>query len=93
MTETTFYADQYAQFTPKHIQNMNIYNYSWTHSINYYRELFFEFHGHIASDDDFYDWFAHFKSGDWQSDIFIMTDDEFEYHWPSHATHIKAFPQ
>lgn len=93
MSDNTFYADQYLSFTPTQIDKMGIYNYSWTHSINYYREMFFEFHGHNAIEEDFYDWFAHFKTGDWQSDIFTMTDDEFKYHWPSHAAHMRSFPQ
>ena len=42
----------------------------------------------VATSHDFYNWLSHYQSNDWQVDIWIMDDEQFEYHWPYHASFI-----
>ena len=92
MSQLTFYAEQYSNITGRDIEHMTNFNYTWTHSIGYYRDAYASRNGD-SSPDKFYEWFRHFWSSDWETDIFFMSNEEFEYHWPIHAIYIKECSQ
>ncbi|RZD37344.1 MAG: hypothetical protein CXT71_08270 [Methanobacteriota archaeon] len=59
------------------------------------RKYFYKIHffkiNPSASEEDFIKWKKHQSIGDWESDIWIMSDDEFLFFWPWQAFMITEF--
>jgi len=43
------------------------------------------------SEDEWYSWKRYYFSNNWETDIWIMANDEFTYSWPYHAGFIEEF--
>lgn len=88
----SYYTEKYEQFTPETIQHIEQFSWSSFKSINFYKSIFMTFNPD-ASEDDFSNWYHHFRSSDWQNDIWTMTDADFKYHWPVHAAYFDEISQ
>ena len=55
-----------------------------------YRRYFFKTNSDL-SDNEWYLWKKYYFSNDWETDIWIMTNDEFKYSWPYHAGFIDEY--
>ena len=85
------FCKQYQTFNEEEIRfiNLNIINrleeFKYTH-----KNFFFEDNSE-ASQTDYYEWWMHIIKFHWENDIWTMTEEEFQYHWPMVANHISQY--
>ena len=88
--EFSMFCNIYQNFSQKLIgiisKNCNYKSHQWP----MYKNAFFA-DNDSASNEDWYRWQINFQTKDWETDIWEMSNLDFEYYWPYHASFIKAY--
>tara|TARA_R110001632_G_scaffold64607_1_gene153505 strand:+ start:843 stop:1145 length:303 start_codon:yes stop_codon:yes gene_type:complete len=90
MESNSVFCEIYQKMSQKLIKriskNCNYKSYQWP----MYKKSFFADHD-TAGEEEWYIWQIKFQTKDWETDIWMMSELEFEYYWPYHASFIKTY--
>jgi len=89
----SFYCDMYQNYSARQIEwiqknlidSIDLYRYTM-------KEIYFVDHP-SASEGEYNDWWHSILCNDWQNDIWFMSEEKFEYHWPMISAHFQQQKQ
>ena len=84
------YGKAYQEMKPQEIERINECCKPTHQKSASYRRYFFKTHAEL-SEGEWYMWKKNYFSNDWETDIWIMSNNEFKYAWPYHAGFIEEF--
>ena len=87
----SFYCEKYQEFSARKIDLIQKNLIDRIHLYQYTQKKFFFEDNPTASENEFYEWWYHIICNNWQNDIWFMSEEKFQYHWPMITAHFDQY--